>query len=36
MSSRVFGAPIPEPGTMLLLRTGVLGALGYVRRRRMR
>lgn len=27
---------IPEPGTMLLLGTGVLGALGYRRRRRMK
>jgi len=28
-------AGIPEPGTMLLVGTGVLGVLGYVRRRRM-
>jgi len=27
---------IPEPGTMLLLGTGVLGALGFIRRRRMK
>lgn len=27
---------IPEPGTMLLLGTGILGALGYIRRRRMK
>jgi len=27
---------IPEPGTLMLLGTGVLGALGWVRRRRMR
>ena len=30
------GPVIPEPGTMLLLGTGVLGVLGYVRRRRMK
>ena len=29
-------APIPEPGTLLLLGSGVLGALGWVRRRRMK
>ena len=28
--------PIPEPATMLLAGTGLLGALGWVRRRRMR
>jgi hypothetical protein len=27
--------PIPEPGTWLLVGTGVLGVLGYIRRRRM-
>ena len=27
---------IPEPGTMLLLGTGVLGVIGYMRRKRMR
>ncbi len=27
---------IPEPGTMLLLGTGVLGLIGYMRRRKMR
>jgi hypothetical protein len=29
------GGEIPEPGTLLLLGTGVLGVLGYMRRRRM-
>ena len=28
--------PIPEPGTMLLIGTGLIGILGYVRRRRMK
>ncbi|KPL01453.1 MAG: hypothetical protein AMK75_04860 [Planctomycetes bacterium SM23_65] len=27
---------IPEPGTMLLIGTGILGLLGYIRRRRMK
>jgi len=27
--------PIPEPGTLLLIGTGVLGFMGYLRRRRM-
>jgi len=31
----VGGTVIPEPGTMLLLGTAVLGAIGFVRRRRM-
>jgi hypothetical protein len=29
-------AAIPEPATMMLLGTGALGALGWLRRRRMR
>jgi hypothetical protein len=29
-------AAIPEPGTLLLLGTGALGALGWMRRRRMK
>jgi hypothetical protein len=34
---RVFGTlEIPEPGTLLLLGTGALGVLGYIRRRRMK
>jgi len=35
----VFGTQepvIPEPGTLLLLGTGILGLLGYIRRRRMK
>lgn len=31
-----YEAPIPEPGTLLLLGTGVLGTLGYLGRRRMK
>ena len=34
-SSQNLSNPVPEPGTMLLLGTGVIGALGYIRRRRM-
>jgi hypothetical protein len=29
------GGTIPEPGTLLLLGTGVLGAMGLIRRKRM-
>ena len=31
----VVSAPIPEPATMLLIGTGVLGVIGFLRRRRM-
>ena len=29
------GDPIPEPGTMLLMGSGLLGMIGYMRRKRM-
>lgn len=29
-------APIPEPGTWLLVGTGVIGGMGYISRRRMK
>jgi hypothetical protein len=29
-------APVPEPGTILLIGTGALGLLGRLRRRRMK
>jgi len=32
----MFDTTIPEPGTILLVGTGLLGLLGYVRRRRMK
>ena len=32
----IISGPIPEPGTMLLIGTGILGLLGYIRRRRMK
>jgi len=28
--------PIPEPETLLLVGTGILGVLGYIRRRRIK
>ena len=31
----IYPGAIPEPGTLLLVGTGVLGVLGYIRRRRM-
>jgi len=31
-----YSSVIPEPGTLLLVGTGVLGLLGYIRRRRMK
>jgi len=33
---QIIGSEIPEPGTMLLLGTGILGVVGLIRRRRMR
>ena len=32
----IYPGVIPEPGTMLLIGTGILGLLGYIRRRRMK
>jgi hypothetical protein len=32
----IYGSIIPEPQTLLLVGTGVLGVLGYIRRRRMK